>query len=531
MATIPSIAMIPSGVKASKLYSVLPTDGAGDFTTTRASVATRLNESGLIEEVSSNVPRLDYSDGTCPSLLLEPASTNLITQSENFSNNYWTKGGSSVQGDPSTAGAEEVTNGDFATDSDWNKATGATISGGLLNLSGVAGGQNTFQSTSIVVGKIYKITFTVSGYVQGGLKPLIGSLGGLLPVSSNGTFTQYGIASGNSTIYLQADGTTTLSIDNVSIKEVQGFVSPKGDASAFKLVESATTGTHSSFAPTPTLSAVDYSFSVFAKASGNTSIRTQVYDGTNFHYAIFNLSTGVASNETLLNSSSIELLANGWYRCSISFTASAGVGNSYIQLIDGSNNISYTGDGTSGVYIYGFQLEQNSYATSYIKTIGTTQTRVADNATGSGNSTVINSTEGVLYAETSTNEDGLNKFITISDGTINNRISIYMYNSVNNNISCQVRSGGAEQFGKSTSGISIEQFNKIAISYKANLCKFFVNGIQVGETDILATMPSGLNTLTFDEGDSTDDFYGKVKSVQVYTTALSDAELISLTTI
>ena len=91
MATIPKIALIPSGVKAGKLYSVLPTNGAGDFTTTRASVATRVNENGLIEEVAANVPRLDYSDGTCPSLLLEPTATNLIIYSEDFSNTSWNK--------------------------------------------------------------------------------------------------------------------------------------------------------------------------------------------------------------------------------------------------------------------------------------------------------------------------------------------------------------------------------------------------------------------------------------------------------
>ena len=91
MATIPSIAMIPSGYKAGKLYSVLPTNGDGDFTTTRNSVATRVNENGLIEEVASNVPRLDYSDSGCPSLLLEPTATNLITYSEDFSQSVWAK--------------------------------------------------------------------------------------------------------------------------------------------------------------------------------------------------------------------------------------------------------------------------------------------------------------------------------------------------------------------------------------------------------------------------------------------------------
>jgi hypothetical protein len=84
MATIPSLALIPSGYKASKVYSVLPTDGTGDFDFTRSGNATRVNSEGLIELVSTNVPRLNYPliDGVvsgCPSLLLEPSRTNLVT--------------------------------------------------------------------------------------------------------------------------------------------------------------------------------------------------------------------------------------------------------------------------------------------------------------------------------------------------------------------------------------------------------------------------------------------------------------------
>ena len=88
MAT-PSLAMIPSGYKAQKVYSVLPTNGDGDFTFARSGSATRVNESGLIETVGNNVPRLDYSNGGCPSLLLEPERTNLITYSEDFSQSDW----------------------------------------------------------------------------------------------------------------------------------------------------------------------------------------------------------------------------------------------------------------------------------------------------------------------------------------------------------------------------------------------------------------------------------------------------------
>ena len=78
----PSLAMIPSGYKAGTLYSVLPTDGISDFTVDRNSIATRVNEQGLIEEVAVNVPRLDYSDGGCPVLLTEPQSTNLYLNSQ-----------------------------------------------------------------------------------------------------------------------------------------------------------------------------------------------------------------------------------------------------------------------------------------------------------------------------------------------------------------------------------------------------------------------------------------------------------------
>ena len=81
MAT-PSLALIPSGYKSQKVYSVLPSNGDGDFTFSRASSAIRVNKDGLIEEVNSNVPRLDYSDGSCPSLLLENQSTNLFPYSD-----------------------------------------------------------------------------------------------------------------------------------------------------------------------------------------------------------------------------------------------------------------------------------------------------------------------------------------------------------------------------------------------------------------------------------------------------------------
>ena len=84
-----SIALIPSGYKSGKLYSVIPDSGNGDFTHSRGSTATRVAASGLIETVASGVPRLDYPliDGVvqdCPALLLEPSRTNYVTNSEDL---------------------------------------------------------------------------------------------------------------------------------------------------------------------------------------------------------------------------------------------------------------------------------------------------------------------------------------------------------------------------------------------------------------------------------------------------------------
>jgi hypothetical protein len=86
-----SLAMQPSGYKATKLYSQKPSSGVGDFTVDRNGTKTRVNSLGVIESVAANVPSLDYTDGNCPSLLLEPQGTNLFSRSEEFENASWVK--------------------------------------------------------------------------------------------------------------------------------------------------------------------------------------------------------------------------------------------------------------------------------------------------------------------------------------------------------------------------------------------------------------------------------------------------------
>lgn len=81
--------LIPTGYKTSKVYSVFPTDGDGDFDYTRSGDASRVNPGGLIETVGTNIPRIDHFGGGCPTLNLEPQRTNLILYSEQFSGTNW----------------------------------------------------------------------------------------------------------------------------------------------------------------------------------------------------------------------------------------------------------------------------------------------------------------------------------------------------------------------------------------------------------------------------------------------------------
>ena len=124
----------------------------------------------------------------------------------------------SVKPNP-TYGSELVTNGDFATDSDWTKGTGWSISGDKA--VGSATSSSLYQATgsNYVSGKTYRIQFTVTDYVSGSDRPEITNVAGNF-VSSNGTFTQYIVAT-SSAIGEELKGNAfTGSIDNVSVKEV-----------------------------------------------------------------------------------------------------------------------------------------------------------------------------------------------------------------------------------------------------------------------------------------------------------------------
>jgi len=188
----------------------------------------------------------------------------------------------------------------------------------------------------------------------------------------------------------------------------------------------------------------------------------------------------------------------------------------------------YAGVTARDVEIWGAQLEQGSYATSYIPTNGSSMQRAADTASGAGNSEVFNDSEGVLFADISAlAESGGNREITLSDGTTTNRIIIQYRDGSNIRI---ILAKTTDQFDTGVLSFNTVQSNKISIKYKANDFAFWVNGFEVATDTSGSTFDANtLSQINYDGGTGGNDFYGKTKELGYYDTALTDEELEYLT--
>jgi hypothetical protein len=191
--------------------------------------------------------------------------------------------------------------------------------------------------------------------------------------------------------------------------------------------------------------------------------------------------------------------------------------------------IKYTTQSNKGFRVVGYQLEEGSYATSYIPTQGSAVTRIAEVCSGAGNDQVINSTEGVLYAEISGDNDNTFNYISLSDGGTTNYCAI-MYSDTDNEILFRYYVGGSG-VAITITGVDITVLNKVAVKYKVNDFAIWINGVEVG-TDLTGSVNAigTFDQLSFARGTSNTPFYGNVKEVKVYNTALTDAELQALTT-
>jgi hypothetical protein len=253
----------------------------------------------------------------------------------------------------------------------------------------------------------------------------------------------------------------------------------------------------------------------------------------NESYANFDLNNGLVGNKGTSTTANIMYYGNGWYRCSITCTASASVTTTYEILTTNNTNSgrypSYQSSAAVNVcFLWGAQLEVLSYATSYIPTSGSTVTRDAETCTGAGEAIDFNSEEGVLYAEIAAlADDGTNRCIALSDGTADDRVTLVLGDD-SNKIRAIVKSDGSTSFDEEYTVTSTLDYHKVAIKYKANDFALWIDGVE-RFTDTSGSAPIGLNELAFDTGISILNLYGKCKALRVYKEALSDTDLQNLT--
>lgn len=277
----------------------------------------------------------------------------------------------------------------------------------------------------------------------------------------------------------------------------------------------------------------DYVLSVFAKAGTKDSLRMGVLgvDGASSVY--FDLTNQITSNNSI---GKIEDYGDGWYRCSILTSVTSpdvtGNYNIYISYEYGTVNFPTAAEaGSATMYLWGAQLEQGSYATSYIPTSGSSVTRAVDAALQDAPTSVINSTEGVFYFEGSALfDDGTNRYISLSDGTTSNYI-YFRYVSTSNQYLFRTQVGGVTVNTLSAYLSDTTENHKFAFKFKSGDYALWVDGVEIS-TDTSSTIfsPNTLSKIEYSfPTDGGDGFFGRTKDFRIYNTALTDSELIALT--
>ena len=309
---------------------------------------------------------------------------------------------------------------------------------------------------------------------------------------------------------LQSNQFDTTWIDSITTK-TSGYLGLDGTNSAWLLTKTASS--NANIRQNITFSGT-HTFSVYLKKGTFTSVTLRSTGGLDARVEI-NLIDGTTSGEVNATSVKTELVGNDWWRCSLTFEAAVNTAvRIYPDLIAGTT----AGD----IYIWGAQLEQGSYATSYIPTSGSAVTRVADNSSLTPPDGIISLTEGTFYVEYP-NIDNTFAYIALSQsGNYVDRMLIY--SSGNNRLSANFKQSGTLKLSGLTS--AIQGVVKAALSYSPTGSVFYVNG-----TQIATGTSSSFGILNEVELNSSSQVGCKLTQIKNYNTRLSNAELIALTTI
>jgi len=299
------------------------------------------------------------------------------------------------------------------------------------------------------------------------------------------------------------------------------IIAPDGTLTADKLVENTANSTHD-VRRTIALTAVPYTFSLYAKAAERTGVQLRGVTGPGLNaIARFDLTTGEVASATECIASIINV-GNGWYRCSITLATGNTSGFEYWARLVSGTTTSYEGDGTSGIYIWGAMLESGAFATPYTPTVASQVTRVADSAvmTGVNFSSWYRQDEGAFFVD-ATNSGAFGIQINIHDGTANNQYQVLTGTS---GTAFLVNTGNVIQANIGTRANPA----KTAASYKFNDFMASTNG-SVPATDTSGTLPVVSVARIGSRYDNSNHINGYIKRLTYYNRSLASAELQAIT--
>jgi hypothetical protein len=291
----------------------------------------------------------------------------------------------------------------------------------------------------------------------------------------------------------------TVSGSQLVTKTQNYAISPNGTRTAARIQANAT-GSNYSLIQLSTSSFIgNYAGSVYLKSNtGNTE-----------NVIVYGRNTSITSYP----------IGNEWQRIEIQGSGTSGQ-NLYLFLGSFPNNGS---DENVDILVWGGQLEQGTYTSSYIPTPSIT-TRLKDECLNGGDSDLFDITEGSFFVDVLPYNAGLVSTISLSNNSTSQRILIQFQSN-----GTQVRlfsSGSVDNYQT----ITFNQRNKILVTFKLNEYKFYINGALVS-TDTSATVPTGLDRVNFSNSTANSDFFqGEVNDTRVYDRVLTEAEAIKLTT-
>jgi len=548
-----SLVFLPSGQagKDGKAYSMKPTNGDGDFTFSRGSnlTATRIDSNGLIEKGRENLLlQSNQFDTTWTTSNLTPTGGET---GYDGSSDAWLL---DISGGTSSQRIEQsMSFGGIQTFSVYAKA-------GTLNWIRMRGSSNTyFDLANGVIGTDGHIDSKIESIGNGWYRCSV--------VTETSTLAR---------IYLATDdGNVTQSSGSIYIQDAQleqglvatEYIESGASTGLAGILEDSPRFDYSGGASCPSLllepsrtNLLEYS--EYFEGSGWT-IQSGVTLTTNTTETLspeglYNATKAVGdgTNGIFNNASSSGSHARSVYLKSVSGTINIRISDPYAgglaqiksvttewQRFDmigdtgGSNCGIFIDDiPSSGVYIWGAQLEQGSYSSSYIPNhSGGSVTRDADITSVTSVSDLIGQTEGTIYCEFEYNgaaDTGVfNRIIALGTGVTQNRILLAKNDTTAELVAFAV-TGGTTQVFQAISGTSIIGHHKVAISYKANEYKIYLDG-ELEFTDTSASVPATTDVYvgTAEDGTTDNELGGVVKQSIIFKEVLSEDNCKALTTI